>query len=314
MPIDHFSSSETLAWKQDAEKLWGIPLHPLGEVNFLDYFAGLSGSMLDQRARLFCIQESLVVSMIMCHVFAYNSIISSKMVISRPEVMPSWCCFISSITGLIVSVMAIMSDMGVLINCRIIIWAIGCGTTIASLCNSTIFAQKAYIVLDKQRWIIYISIPLMLIQLSFPAVLMLYTFSKVDQELGCVFYYPYGFIWCWTGINAPLNTFFSALFCSTAYKEYRKYGSDTWKQLAQDGIQTITLALLCNIIFTILVALQLEIIRPDYYYPMDWMIVNTILVRHCRNMRNKRKKQSSNYISIKVGLAIKKTSELFIHK
>ncbi|KAI9592734.1 hypothetical protein BDF19DRAFT_450778 [Syncephalis fuscata] len=45
------------------------------------------------------------------------------------------------------------------------------------------------------------------------------------------------------------------------------------------------LAVLCNIVCCILVALQVGGSRSDMFFPMDWITVNTILINHCQSMR-----------------------------
>ncbi|RKP27941.1 hypothetical protein SYNPS1DRAFT_20669 [Syncephalis pseudoplumigaleata] len=270
MPVVNFNDPAVVGWMNGAERLLGIPLHPLGESNYIDHFAILPGTMKEHHHRLLAMQKACLISVFMFCLFLNNSIISLRMVVARPHALSSWCCLISSVSGLIIGILTALTTLGTAIHCRMTIWSVGFGIAIASICNSTILLQKSYIALNRRRWILYLSIPLVLGQAFFPVTIMEHTFIKVEEKLSCTFYYPYYFIWYWVLINAPVNTFFSAIFCYIAYQKYCNYGSDTWRQLVRDGLQTIGLALVCNIVFTMLIILQLHIINPDHFYIADW--------------------------------------------
>ncbi|RKP25685.1 hypothetical protein SYNPS1DRAFT_28585 [Syncephalis pseudoplumigaleata] len=301
MPIIDYSNPDKVAWTKNATTLWDIPLHPLGEINYLDYFVGLAGGMKEQRAKLFAIEQASIMLTAMVYLFAYNFVISSKMVMMRPLALSSWCCLLPSVAGLIAGIMSALVTLGLLFNCRIVIWTIGFGTGIALVCNSTILLQKSYIVLNRKRWILYVSVPLIVLQFSYPFAVMFYTYATIDAHLGCMLNFPYGFIWYWAIINAPLSTFFSVVFCRVCFKQYRQYGSDTWRQLAQDGIQTVVLALLCNIFYGVLIVLQPPGLNTDHFFIMDC---------HCQSMRNKQR-QTSSYIRKTLGSALKKAKTIF---
>ncbi|KAI8050563.1 hypothetical protein BDF22DRAFT_745435 [Syncephalis plumigaleata] len=104
-------------------------------------------------------------------------------------------------------------------------------------------------------------------------------------ELGCVVYYPASILWYWFSIHTPLNVFFSAIFCHVAYRQYKLFGSDAWKRLTQDGIQTMCLAVLCNIICCILAITRINDSNSDMFLCADWVIVITLLINHCKKTR-----------------------------
>ncbi|KAI8056141.1 hypothetical protein BDF22DRAFT_674036 [Syncephalis plumigaleata] len=286
MPLVDFNNSNNTSWMENASKLWDIPLYPLGESNLLDYYAGLTASsMEEQRVRLAGIQKELLLAILVVGVFTYNSSVSIRMVMARSQAISSWCCIITSISGLVIGIMKVFTMIGVLVNCRMIIWSVGFGIGIGTFCNSIILLQKAYIILDKQKLLVYISFPFMLPQLFFSLVMMRFTFIGLEVKDGCTLYYPSFFVWYWIGISAPINTIFSFIFCFFAYKQYRRFGSGTWKQLTNDGIQTIALALFCNALFSVPIVLQLKSFNADHLYVVDWIVVSTILINHCNRMR-----------------------------
>ncbi|KAI9596908.1 hypothetical protein BDF19DRAFT_437177, partial [Syncephalis fuscata] len=150
--------------------------------------------------------------------------------------------------------------------------------------NSLILLQKAYLVLFRQKWILYISTPFIMAQLFFAPIIICYSFFTLEEKVGCMDYYPRNFLWYWFLIDVPINILFSSIFCHVALKQYRLFGSEAWKNLARDGIQTMTLATSCNIICSILIITPLVEINSDSFFTVDWLIVTTILVNHCQNM------------------------------
>ncbi|KAI8056150.1 hypothetical protein BDF22DRAFT_674086 [Syncephalis plumigaleata] len=284
MPITNFSDPEIVGWMDKAEKIFNIPLHPHGETDYIDHYSIMPGTMKEHHTRLLAIQKSS---------------------------LSSWCCLISSLSGLIIAILTALTTLGTAIHCRMTIWAIGFGIAIAAICNSTILLQKSYIALNRRRWIIFMSIPLIMTQIFFPIIIMEHTFITVEVSHSCTFYYPYYFVWYWVLINAPINTFFSAIFCYIAYQKYCQFGSEMWIQLVQDGLQTIGLALMCHIMFTMLIMLQVHIINPDHFYIADWIIVNTILIKHCQSMRD-RGRRSGSFITRTISLSIRKAKSILL--
>jgi hypothetical protein len=74
----------------------------------------------------------------------------------------------------------------------------------------------------------------------------------------------------WVAINVPFNVLFSTIFCYIAYAQYKLYGSDIWRRLARQGIQTMCLALLCNTVCAAIVVACNDKTDPDMLIAVDW--------------------------------------------
>ncbi|KAI9596902.1 hypothetical protein BDF19DRAFT_437149 [Syncephalis fuscata] len=195
------------------------------------------------------------------------------MTISRPRSMFSWCCLLLAV-------------IGTLYNIIMLIWSAGFFTSLGMILNSLILLLKVRLVLYQKKWIIYVGILLILPQMGYAFILIYYGFFVLKAKLGCEGYYPPILLWYWIGVNAPINVFFSIIFCRVTFNQYRLFGSDAWKRLARDGIQTVCLALLTNLICCTLIISRFDNANSDILFPIDWMIVAAILIRHCQNMGN----------------------------
>lgn len=93
------------------------------------------------------------------------------------------------------------------------------------------------------------------------------------------------------------------IFNYVAYKQYKLYESETWKRLAQDGIQIMCLVVLCNIIFGVLIILRRSVVGRKCFssltckwfirsnttirllcYREGFFFTSTILINHCANI------------------------------
>ncbi|KAI9596804.1 WD40-repeat-containing domain protein [Syncephalis fuscata] len=122
-------------------------------------------------------------------------------------------------------------------------------------------------------------------QLTFLAIVIIFCPITLDDISGCVINYPHFLPWYWLGVAAPINAFFSAVFSYIAYRQYRLYGSDAWKRLARDGIQTMCLVVLCNVVCGICIIFKVGGNFSEMFFLADWSLNSTILVQHCSSMR-----------------------------
>ncbi|KAI9592687.1 hypothetical protein BDF19DRAFT_450642 [Syncephalis fuscata] len=282
MPFINYTSSDYNEWMNSDIKQWGARLHPLGEKSIFDFFIEATGDIASQRLRLLGVQILIVVHIIMFCIFSRNLIIASRMVISRPRSIVSWCCFLPSVLSSLIILAVISMYVDSPINCRIMIWILTFNISFAMVGNGLILLQKVYLVLCRQKWILYISIPIMISQLAFPFLLIYLSFSTLEEKIACLVFYPQFILWYWFVINVPINVLFSAIFCYIALKQYRLFGSEAWKQLARDGIQTMLLATSCNIICSIFVIVYAHKVNADTFFVIDSVVVTTILINHCQ--------------------------------
>ncbi|KAI9596879.1 hypothetical protein BDF19DRAFT_324786 [Syncephalis fuscata] len=142
MPFINYTDPKQTEWIHNATKQWSIPLNPLGEMSVPDFLMEASGHIDEQHLRLAAIQVQLVFSVIMLYIFAHNSIIATKMIISRPHSKFSWCCLTLAAAGAISSIMHIFMLTSHVINCRMLVWSSGFFISLGMIFNSAILLLK----------------------------------------------------------------------------------------------------------------------------------------------------------------------------
>ncbi|KAI8050225.1 hypothetical protein BDF22DRAFT_745552 [Syncephalis plumigaleata] len=269
MPIIDYQNSTDTKWIDNATTyVGGLPLHPSGEMNMIDFYmteydpskpSKLSGNRLQ-----------LVTGVVMIYIVIVNVIKALKLLISRPRLLAPWCCFIPCIMGTITVTVFTFMELGLHFTCRHLVWSILAGIAVSNSLHSMILVQKAYLILCKQKWVIYISILPMLCQLSYVFIMVCTSFVTTVPDIGCSVHYPYFTIWFWFSNTLPLNLLFSGIFCYVAVAHYRRYGTDAWKRLAREGIQIMSLIAICNILCCVLLITQIAGPNTDLLLAMDW--------------------------------------------
>jgi hypothetical protein len=110
----------------------------------------------------------------------------------------------------------------------------------------------------------------MLPQLCYGIFIMVWAYISLDDNSACVMHYPSFIPWYWFGAVASINSLFSFIFCRVAYRQYRIFGSDSWRRLTHDGIQTMCLAVLCNIVCCFFIITRIGGNYSDILFPIDW--------------------------------------------
>ncbi|KAI9599193.1 hypothetical protein BDF19DRAFT_118060 [Syncephalis fuscata] len=284
MPTIDYNSQIYAKWINSNVKQLGALLRPLGEIDIFDFFMKAYGDIPKQRSRLFGIQTQLVIFVIAFCLFGRNLAIASKMILSRPHSMISWCCLVPSASGVISNLVVILMGIGFPISCRLMIWFTAFSISLTIISNSLIILQKAYLVLGRKTWVLYVSAPSIVAQSAYVFIIMHCSFTVLEKKVGCMDYYPSFFIWYWLAVDLPINVLFSAVFCHTALKQYRIFGSEVWKNLAHDGIQAVSSATLCNIICSILIVMHMDAINYDMFLVIDWLVVTAMLINHCQKI------------------------------
>ncbi|KAI9592258.1 hypothetical protein BDF19DRAFT_452343 [Syncephalis fuscata] len=285
MPIISDTDPAEVEWIKNATTLWGIPLHPLGELDLYDFYTQTIRESPEKHHSMAGGKLQVIFTIIVLSIHVRNFIVSSKMIASSPHSLAPWCCLISAFLGFVAGSTYIFAFLGLLLKCRVVVWLVLFKLALVYFFNSLILLQKAYLVLYRKKWIIYISIPFMLMQLGFGVFSIYFSYVKLEAEADCTLHYCIYLIYYWLVISIPLNVFFSVIFSRVAFQQYSVYGSDAWKRLARDGIQAMCLAVFCNLFFCALLMFQIGKSRSDNCFVLDLVIVTTILVNHCQNMR-----------------------------
>ncbi|KAI8047707.1 hypothetical protein BDF22DRAFT_85234 [Syncephalis plumigaleata] len=270
MPKINYTNPNDTEWISTAPRLWGIPLHPLGEMNKIDYY--VAGGSLEQQYKRFKGDKIQVMNCgVLLYIVMYCFISSLKMVIRKPRHLVSWCCFIPSVMSIADTTMFINLELGTNhVNCRHMLWALVSVMSVSNFCNSLILLHRAHLVLGKAKWIIYASVLPLLSQLSFAFVITPISFAIILPGTGCAAYYPPFMPLYWLANALPLNLVFSVIFSYIGWKQYSRYGSDAWKKLTRDGIQVMLLVALCNIFCCLFAVTQVIGINSDIFLATDW--------------------------------------------
>ncbi|KAI9593297.1 hypothetical protein BDF19DRAFT_165753 [Syncephalis fuscata] len=274
------TGDQDLSWKQNAARLWNIPLHPSGEADIFDFITAAPNDIDSIRARLLGIYFQGFLSIMLGSMFIQNFIISIRLVINRPYFLAGWCCLLPAFLGTFME-LAIYIYLFGHGNCRLLAWLVISSFALSSIINNMIILQKAYIVLLKQRWILVVGFILLIPQLGLILLTLETSYITTEAKGGCRVHYQSAVPIYWFGVTIPVNALFSAIFSYVAYNQYKKFGSEAWKRLMRDGVQIMCIVILCNISCALVVLLKIGKPYSDMFFMLDWYITSTILVRHC---------------------------------
>ncbi|KAI9598352.1 hypothetical protein BDF19DRAFT_432216 [Syncephalis fuscata] len=279
----------TKEWEKDAERLLGIPLHPLGEIDFFSFVNIRTHSDATPKAeaqhRLIGIQIQLTFSIVFGILSVYNLRRLIQQIVTHSYGFLDLFYFIPSSLGLVYAMIVMIASLTSHMNCRIIVWYAMTAISISMFCNSIIILYKTYLVLLSQRWVAICGTICILPQLFFSLIACKYSRITLEEYYGCFYNYDDLVSLCWFGIMIPSNILFSGIFSVVTYKHYKRYGSDAWKRLARDNIQIMSLVVLCNIICCIIAISKIGNHFSGKFYVVDWYTTSTILVKYVTKRR-----------------------------
>ncbi|RKP07608.1 hypothetical protein THASP1DRAFT_24269 [Thamnocephalis sphaerospora] len=271
-------------WEKNATYQWGIALHPLGELNALDYITEAQGDIEEMRARNGSLSLQSAFNVICTYLFVRNLFLAVSMLYKRPKMLAGWCCVLQAIAGLVYSISSLAVYLPDGPSCRIALWLVGVGSSISVLCVGTALLQKAYLVHHRNKWLLGFGIFLLLPQPAF--TYMVWNSPGVMSSAGgCLSCYPTYLPWAKLAMDMPINLVFSIAFLMVVYQQYRQFGSAAWKQLVHNGIQTMCLIVFSNIICMFCVAFEVIGIFSEFFFIFDWTITSVLLVHHCTTLR-----------------------------
>ncbi|RKP06940.1 hypothetical protein THASP1DRAFT_24823 [Thamnocephalis sphaerospora] len=271
-------------WEKNATYQWGIPLHPLGELNTIEYVMSAQGDIPEMRVRARGVFTQLSVNIIANYVFFRNLIISAKMLYRRPHILATWCCLIQALAGVTYTIFALTLTMPGGPSCRVTLWIVGVGLAISPICVSIVLLQKAYIVHARNRHLLIIGSILILPQ-PFVTYFAWASPATMVPSISCLSYYPSYAPWVKFATDAPINAASSVAFLIVVYRQYRQYGSGAWARLVRNGIQTMCLIVLSNLLCMLCAALEVLGLFSEMFIIMDWILTSLLLVHHCGNLR-----------------------------
>jgi hypothetical protein len=257
------------AWKVNATRQWGILLHPLGELNAGEYIYQANGDVEEMRRRSHGVYMQLLINVVMLHTFLRNLIHSVKMLYARYDSVPTWCCAIQAFAGLLFSALSMSLVLPGGVSCRVAAWCIAVCVVCNTLCTGTALLHKAFLAHNRNKRLLTAGILLML-----PQPYIIYCIwnspTTVDGSIGCLLHYPPYFPWVKFGLDAPLNLVFSVAFLMVIYQHYRQSESVAWSKLMRNGIQTMCLIVLSNIVCMVCTAFEVAGLFSEMFFVFDW--------------------------------------------
>ncbi|RKP09795.1 hypothetical protein THASP1DRAFT_28414 [Thamnocephalis sphaerospora] len=271
-------------WENDARHHLGIPLHPLGELNAIDYVMQAQGDVMEMRLRSGSLLVQVVFNVFASYVFVRSLVLSSRMVYQRPGVLAGWCCLVQAAVGVVYTLTSLLVTMPGGPPCRQALWTAGFGIVLSSLCVGITLLQKAYWAHHRNRWLLAIGITLFIPQ---PLVTYMVWASPaiIVSTTGCISYYPSYLPWVKLALDAPINIVFSVAFILVVYRQYLQFGSAAWARLVRNGIRTMCLIVFSNLICMFGVAFSVIGMLSEFFFILDWVITSVLLVHHCTTMR-----------------------------
>ncbi|RKP05157.1 hypothetical protein THASP1DRAFT_26300 [Thamnocephalis sphaerospora] len=286
---EHVDTKSILAdgWEGNAAHQWGIPLYPLGELGMAEYQALAQDDLQETRKRSIGIFVHLLLNSTLGYIFVRNITRTVSMIRQRPDLLASWCCLIQALFGLVYAIAVALFSTAAELSCRRMIWIAAVGLTVSPICVGAALLQKAYMVHSSNKWLLVAGIVLLFPQPYF-TYLSWTSPATIVAGVGCLVIYPQEMPWVKLALDAPINILFSAAFIVVIYRQYRRFGSSAWARLMRNGIQTMCLIVLSNVVCMLGVAFNLAGLFSELFFALDWLITSTLLVYHCATMANMR--------------------------
>ncbi|RKP10275.1 hypothetical protein THASP1DRAFT_27959 [Thamnocephalis sphaerospora] len=270
-------------WKKDATYQWGIPLHPLGELNSPEYILQAQGNLEEMRSRHGNLSMQSMCNVFFFFIFLRNLYLAARITYQRRRMLASWCCILQAAAGLASALSGTTDYLPHGTPCRVTLWVNGVGVAVSALCVGSTLLQKAYLAHQRNKWLLGIGIILLVPQPVF--TYMVWTSPGIMTPAGgCLSCYPSYLPWIKLAMDLPINLVFSTAFLTVVYRQYRMYGSKAWARLVRNGIQTMCLVVLSNLICMFGVAFKVVGVYSQFFFIVDWVITSLLLVHHCVTM------------------------------
>jgi hypothetical protein len=276
-------------WEENADTLFGIKLYPGGEYNAIEFMEKLNGDMEAMRNFHFNMGRQTAANVICILLFFRNLRISLRMISKRPDVLAGWCCTIQSIAGLTMLFACISIALPSGCSCRELIWVGSVCLTISPWCTGAVLLHKAYLVHNRNKWLLAIGIILLLPQVYTWYALWVMP-SVLDPSLGCLAVYPDDLPIIKMAIDTPINVIFSVIFIRVVYQQYRKFGSDAWARLAREGIQTMCFVVVVNVFCMFAIFFEIAGTFSAHFFIIDCIATSVLLVHHCSSILRRHSK------------------------
>ncbi|KAI9595001.1 hypothetical protein BDF19DRAFT_443124 [Syncephalis fuscata] len=183
-------------------------------------------------------------------VFSTNAIKVGIITAKYPYKLAPWCCLLANTTGALSNIcFGIFTFFTYGPTCHAVAWATVTSLTISTVLTNIMLLERAYLAYRRSKLFILLGIFLILVPAPIYMIAIWWCADiGLSNRYGCymkfAFYLPYFRLL----LDLPCNLVCSAVFSTVIYKYYKKYRDDCWKRLARNGIITMILVILSNII------------------------------------------------------------------
>ncbi|RKP10539.1 hypothetical protein THASP1DRAFT_27673 [Thamnocephalis sphaerospora] len=199
-----------------------------------------------------------------------------------------YICLLQACVGIALSTFffaATFSKAG--LPCHLHIYHGVVGVVISSMCVHAVQLEKAYVVMGRSK-------PLLIAGALFilSAPTFIYSgiwLSHVDTSDNGICKVTHAAIHPWLKFIPDMlsNVVFSACFLHVVLRQHRRFGSDSWKQLRNDGFITMSVITLTNTVAALVaVSGQMNGGIVQWFYLLDWVVSNHLLIRQLEHMRD----------------------------
>jgi hypothetical protein len=199
-------------WKEAAPRIFGIPIHPLGEVSIIEHILDGPKEMDAIRLRYIGVAIQLNIHTFSSIIFLYNAYRAIQQLCKQTHQLMAWCCIIQSLSGIIYTLLVLLPITfcdG--LSCRQLFWCAAVNIVISSICVSITLLQKAYLVHGRNKKLLIIGILMMIPQPIIAYIGMTSPVISIPGS-GCVVIYPNLLPWIKLAVEAPINIVFSIAF------------------------------------------------------------------------------------------------------
>ncbi|RKP06727.1 hypothetical protein THASP1DRAFT_25014 [Thamnocephalis sphaerospora] len=266
-------------WEKNATYLWGIPLHPMGELNAMQFLMEAQGDKEEMRLRRNNMIVETILNVVATYIFAHNALVSLRILRRQKYVLAGWCCLLQAVAGLVYTLPSLYADFPDGPCCRQALWIAGFGISVSTICVGITLLQKAYLVHDKNKWLLTAGTILLFPQ----PIITYYTWTSpaaMVPSAGCLLLYPPELPWIKLALDAPINIIFSVAFIIVVYRQYHLFGSAAWARLVRDGIQTMCIIVLSNLVCMLCVVFEAAGPFSQLFFVFDWLITSVLLRHH----------------------------------
>jgi hypothetical protein len=222
------------------------------------------------QARLTGIQREFMLYTLLSFIFLRNLHTILKTFRRQLKNLSAWCVFVVSLLGATSYPITVIGGVMTDITCTFLASYDSAIICVSSVCNSIILLHKAYLALLRRRWIIIVGSLTILFQIGMIVYNVWPLPISVEPSIGCVIHYTDPMLITWLITVLPNNLFFSGMFSYVAYNQYKMYGTEAWRRLAKDGIRTMCLVVICNLICGIIVSTHTFGDTTQIFFIIDW--------------------------------------------